>query len=118
MKDYPEPTVDLNIDDAAARGINNGDLVMVKTLRGAVPFRARVTENIMKGTVECVMGGGTPVGPKAWQEWNVNELTDINNYDEISGFPVYKVLLCEVERLNQVPKIQFHLLSLKKRGVR
>jgi len=46
------------------------------------------------------MGGGTPVGPKAWQEWNVNELTDLSNYDEISGFPVYKALLCEVEKIS------------------
>jgi cysteine desulfurase NifS len=53
----------------------------------------------MKGAVECMFGGGTPVGPKAWQEWNVNELTDLNNYDKISGFPVYKALLCDVERV-------------------
>ncbi|MFC2022488.1 cysteine desulfurase NifS, partial [Chloroflexota bacterium] len=37
----------------------------------------------------------------AWQEWNVNELTDINNYDVISGFPVYKALLCDVIRVRQ-----------------
>jgi len=53
----------------------------------------------MKGAVECMFGGGTPVGPKAWQEWNVNELTDLNNYDKISGFPVYKALLCDVEKV-------------------
>ena len=47
------------------------------------------------------MGGGTPVGPKAWQEWNVNELTDITNYDEISGFPVYKALLCDVMKVGE-----------------
>jgi cysteine desulfurase NifS len=45
------------------------------------------------------MGGGTPVGPKAWQEWNVNELTDLANYDEVSGFPVYKALLCDVAKI-------------------
>ncbi|MEJ2738598.1 MAG: IscS subfamily cysteine desulfurase [Dehalococcoidia bacterium] len=99
VKDYPEPTVDINTRDAEVRGIESGDLVQVSTPRGAVPFRAHVTERIMEGAVECVMGGGTPVGPKAWQEWNVNELTDINNYDEISGFPVYKVLLCEVAKI-------------------
>ncbi len=99
VKDNPEPIVELNIEDAEARGIENGDLVEVRTLRGAVPFRARVTADIMKGAIECNMGGGTPVGPKAWQEWNVNELTDINNYDEVSGFPVYKALLCDVVKL-------------------
>ena len=101
VKDNPEPTVELNGQDARERGIRDGDLVEVSTLRGSVPFRARVTESIMKGAVECNFGGGTPVGPKAWQEWNVNELTDLYNYDTISGFPVYKALLCEVTRIGK-----------------
>ena len=100
-KDNPEPTVEINLEDAEERGIKTGDLVEVRTPRGAVPFRARVTQDIVKGAVECNMGGGGPVGPKAWQEWNVNELTDLTNYDEISGFPVYKALLCEVVRTEE-----------------
>ena len=99
VTDNPEPIVEINIDDAEKRGIKDGDLVEVRTLRGSVPFRARVTPNIVKGAIECNMGGGTPVGPRAWQEWNVNELTDINNYDVISGFPVYKALLCDVAKI-------------------
>lgn len=98
---HPEPTVDLHPDDAGPRGIEDGDLVEVRTPRGAVPFRARVSEAIVPGAVECSMGGGTPVGPPAWNAWNANELTDLGNYDGISGFPVYKALLCEVRRLEQ-----------------
>ncbi len=98
VKDHPEPTVQLNTADADARGISSGDLVEVETPRGAVPFRAVVTDDIVAGAVECAMGGGTAVGPKAWREWNVNLLTDLSNYDEVSGFPVYKALLCEVKK--------------------
>ena len=101
VKDNPEPTVEINPDDAVPRGIEMGDLVEVSTPRGAVPFRARVTAAIVAGTIECNQGGGTPVGPKAWQQWNVNELTDLQNYDEISGFPVYKALLCEVRKIGE-----------------
>jgi cysteine desulfurase NifS len=101
VKDNPEPTVEINIEDAKERGVKSGDLVEVRTPRGSVPFRSRVTFDIAKGTIECNMGGGTPVGPKAWRKWNVNELTDLNNYDEISGFPVYKALLCEVVKLEE-----------------
>ncbi|MFC1846373.1 IscS subfamily cysteine desulfurase, partial [Chloroflexota bacterium] len=101
VKENPEPTVELNIEDARARGIKDGDLVEVSTLRGAIPFRAVVTKDIIQGAVECNMGGGTPVGPEAWKEWNVNELTDISNYDRISGFPVYKALLCNVAKIEQ-----------------
>jgi len=101
VKDNPEPVVEINVKDAEERGIQNGDLVEVHTARGSVPFRARVTPDIVKGAVECTFGGGTPVGPKPWQEWNVNELTDISNYDTISGFPVYKALLCDVAKIGQ-----------------
>jgi cysteine desulfurase NifS len=98
VKDNPEPVVEINAEDATQRGIQNGDLVEVRTARGRVPFRAKVSRNIVKGAIECMFGGGTPVGPKAWREWNVNQLTDINNYDPISGFPVYKALLCDVKK--------------------
>jgi len=99
LADTPEPLVEMNTEDAAERDIKSGDLVRVTTPRGSVPFRARVTDEIAKGCIECMFGGGTPVGPKPWQEWNVNELTDITNYDSISGFPVYKALLCDVQKV-------------------
>nr|VFK13185.1 MAG: cysteine desulfurase NifS [Candidatus Kentron sp. LFY] len=98
-KDSPEPQVDINTADAALRQISTGDRVEVRTRRGNVPFRARVTDDIVRGAIEANMGGGGPVGPKAWQESNVNLLTDLDNYDEISGFPVYKCLLCDVVKV-------------------
>jgi cysteine desulfurase NifS len=97
--DTPEPIVEINIEDAEKRDIQSGDLVRVITPRGSVHFRAKVTGDIAKGCIECMFGGGTPIGPRAWQEWNVNELTDISNYDSISGFPVYKALLCDVQKV-------------------
>ena len=48
--------------DAEARGIGDGDLVILKTLRGQVRMRAFVTEDIMAGTIDANMGGGGPVG--------------------------------------------------------
>ncbi len=100
-KDHPEPGVEINTRDAEVRGIAGGDLVEVRTGRGAVHFRARVTDDIVQGAIECNQGGGTPVGPKAWREWNVNNLTDNDNFDEITGFPVYKALLCDVVKIEE-----------------
>jgi cysteine sulfinate desulfinase/cysteine desulfurase-like protein len=91
----------MNTTDAAARQIRTGDQVEVRTLRGSVRFRARVTDDITQGAIEANMGGGGPNGPNAWQESNVNLLTDLSNYDEISGFPVYKCLLCEVVKVEE-----------------
>ncbi len=98
-KERPEPTVSINTGDAQSRGIKDGDLVHVRTMRGQVIMRAFVTDDIVAGTVDANMGGGGPVGPKAWQECNINELTDLQRYDPVSGFPVYKALLCDVARV-------------------
>jgi len=94
----PWPLVHLHTADAAARAIADGDEVDVVTPRGRVRFKAHVTEDIVRGAAEANMGGGGPLGPEAWRNANVNDLTDTSNYDPISGFPVYKALLCEVER--------------------
>ncbi len=92
----PEPTVTINRQDAEARGIAHGDRVRIRSPRGEVEMRALVTPDMVQGAVDANMGGGTPVGPVAWRDANVNELTDIGRYDPISGFPIYKTLLCEV----------------------
>ncbi|MGD8751865.1 MAG: molybdopterin-dependent oxidoreductase, partial [Anaerolineales bacterium] len=92
----PHPLVHLHLEDARIRDIQDGDKVFVITPRGRVPLWAKVTEDILKGVVEVNMGGGGPLGPQSWQEANINVLTDLNNRDPISGFPVYKALLCDV----------------------
>jgi len=110
VKDHREPTVDINEKDAAERGIKSGDIVEVRTRRGSVPFRAHVTDDIVRGAIECNMGGGTPVGTEAWQQWNVNELTDLTNFDKISGFPVYKALLCDVVKVEStISNNEYHI---------
>ena len=98
-RDRPEPTVTINSQDAEVRGIKGGDHVQVKTQRGHVSMRALVTDDIVRGAVDANMGGGGPVGPEAWQKCNINELTDLHHYDPVSGFPVYKALLCDVSKV-------------------
>jgi cysteine desulfurase NifS len=95
-KERPEPTVMVHSEDARFRSISHGDQVVVKSPRGQVRMRALVTGDIVRGAIEANMGGGGPLGPKAWQDCNINDLTDLR-YDPISGFPIYKALLCEVE---------------------
>jgi hypothetical protein len=48
--------------------------------------------------IEANAGGGSPIASRPWRESNVNELTDADNRDPISGFPVYKALLCDVAK--------------------
>lgn len=96
LRHLPSPVVHLHVTDASARGIAHDDPVWVVTPRGRVPFRACVSTDIVPGAVEVSAGGGGPLGPLAWQQANVNTLTDFEHRDPISGFPVYKALLCDV----------------------
>lgn len=96
LKLQDRPNILIHPEDAEPRGIKDGDRVWVKTKRGQVPFYAKVTRRITKGVIEANMGGGGPLQPQAWREANINELTDPENRDPISGFPVFKALLCEV----------------------
>jgi anaerobic selenocysteine-containing dehydrogenase len=98
MEKYPYPAVEMSAADARDRGIQTGDRVIVRTARGAVPMRAYVSERIMPGFVYAPAGGGGPLGTEEWRQANVNELADMGQFDEISGFPVYKTLLCQVSK--------------------
>jgi anaerobic selenocysteine-containing dehydrogenase len=101
LKLQDKPNILIHPEDAEPRGIRDGDKVCVRTKRGRVPFFAKVTQRITKGVIEANMGGGGPLQPKAWRQANVNELTDPENRDPVSGFPVFKALLCEVEKVSK-----------------
>ncbi|WDP91829.1 MAG: molybdopterin-dependent oxidoreductase [Desulfobacter sp.] len=98
IEKYPHPMVQMNPKDASDRNIENGDPVVVKTARGFVEMRAGITESIMEGFVYAPVGGGGPQGTDSWKKANVNVLTDLEQFDPISGFPVYKTLMCQVKK--------------------
>lgn len=87
----PQPRVQIHPDDAAARGIANGDTVEISSPRGAIQMQADVTDKMKVGVVHCFHG---------WNEANINELTDDKSLDPISGFPAFKSLLCEVRKVS------------------
>ena len=99
-KEKPVPTVMLNTLDAQERGIEDGDFVHIKTKRGQVGMYAFVTDDIVRGAIEASGMGGGALGSKVWQDACINDLTDLQRYDPISGFPVYKALLCDVVKVS------------------
>ncbi len=98
MEKYPYPLVQMNPLDAEKRKIKHEDPVMIKTARGSVMMRAFITKDIMQGFVYASVGGGGPQGTDEWKKANANILTDLEQFDPISGFPVYKTLLCQVKK--------------------
>jgi anaerobic selenocysteine-containing dehydrogenase len=73
-----EPLLDLHPDDAAARGIADGDLVRVHNTRGEVTARARVGDVVGRGVVALPSGwwGTRSPGGTAANELTTDELTD------------------------------------------
>jgi anaerobic selenocysteine-containing dehydrogenase len=98
MEKYPHPMVQMHPKDGEKRKIKTGDPVVVKTARGNVEMKAFLTEDIMQGYVYAPVGGGGPQGTDTWKKANVNVLTDLEQFDPISGFPVYKTLMCQVKK--------------------
>jgi len=98
LKLQPKPQVLIHPADAKVRGILDGDKVWVESPRGKVGVRAKMTDDVMTGQVELNVGGGSPIHAEEWREANANYVTDFENRDPISGFPVYKALLCDVRR--------------------
>jgi cysteine desulfurase NifS len=103
-KEKPVPTVMINTENAEERGISNGDLVNIITKRGKVEMYALVTSDIVKGAIEANGMGGGALGSEEWQKACINDLTDIGRFDPISGFPVYKALLCDVVKVAEGKK--------------
>jgi anaerobic selenocysteine-containing dehydrogenase len=86
----PELTAEIHPKTAAEYGINDKDMIEVRTKRGAITVKANVTEDIIPGAVNIGHG---------WQENNVNILTDDAPVDPVSGNPSLKAMLCRVTRI-------------------
>jgi anaerobic selenocysteine-containing dehydrogenase len=87
----PEPEAEMNPDTARALGIRSGDMIRVRTLRGAIRMKALVTEMISPGILAV---------PHGWVDGNANVLTD-NARDPISGFPPFRAALCNLSKTDE-----------------
>ncbi len=97
----PHCALHLSTGDAERLGISTGDQVRLRTRRGAVELPAAVDSKLLAGHVWVPNGFGMAYpderGDLVVQGINVNELTDVNDRDPISGCPHHKYTLCQVE---------------------
>ncbi|MEH6307625.1 molybdopterin oxidoreductase family protein [Olivibacter sp. CPCC 100613] len=84
---YPEPLLEIHPELAFRYGIQNGDMIRVKTRRGEAEFPAQVVETIREDTVFIPYHWG---GKHA-----ANQLT-IGNLDPVSKIPEFKVCACQL----------------------
>ncbi len=88
-KREPHPRIQMNPEDAEARGISDGDDVVISSPVNSIKMKAWVTDIILDGVVHA---------PHGWREANINSLYPDDNLDPVSGYPSFKSSLCQVEK--------------------
>jgi formate dehydrogenase (NADP+) alpha subunit len=84
-----EETVDIHPDDALALGITDGEIVKVRSRRGELQVKAKITEQVVPGLVFMSFH---------WFETPTNVLT-LNEYDPISGTAEYKACAVAISKM-------------------
>jgi anaerobic selenocysteine-containing dehydrogenase len=87
-----EGTVDLHPEDARARNITAGQWLTLSSPRGVIHMKARISEAVHPGVVRIAWGWGE-VDPQA----NVNNLTDDDRRDPVTGTPSNRSFMCRIE---------------------
>ncbi|MDI6796287.1 MAG: molybdopterin dinucleotide binding domain-containing protein, partial [Desulfatibacillaceae bacterium] len=93
-KRCPKAQANLHKEDAAERGINDGDLLKISTPRGEVKMIAQISDAVQKGWIQLGWGFGD-----ADPEAGVNLLTDDNLRDPVTCTPSARSFYCKVEKI-------------------
>lgn len=87
----PEPLAEIHPTTARDHGIIDGEMIFVETRKGRIKMKARVTADIAPRVVSI---------PHGWAQANANILTDVQERDPVSGYPMLKGLLCRIAKAN------------------
>ena len=83
----PDPTCEINRQDAACLGLKDGDSAILSSPYGEIRMKVKVTSKIKPGVILTVPG---------YSEANVNNLIGRDHLDPYSGFPGYKGMRCNI----------------------
>jgi len=86
----PEAIAELHSKIAKELGINEGEYISIKTLRGGIKVKAQITESIHPRVISILHG---------WPQANANNLTDHKLRNPVMGTPELRALLCRVEKI-------------------
>jgi len=94
---YPEPLVRIHPQDAAERGIREGDEVEVTSSQGKIRIKSKVEDNGKVGHVLVDFGWGNPTDGKA----SINSLTSDEYFNPVSGATPNRLFPCEVRKIER-----------------
>jgi len=86
----PEAIAELHLEIAKELGINEDEHISIKTLRGGIKVKTKLTDSIYPRAVSILHG---------WSQANANNLTDHILRNPVIGTPELRALLCRVEKI-------------------
>jgi anaerobic selenocysteine-containing dehydrogenase len=90
----PHPWVELQQVKANELGVEEGEIVVVETLRGSIELTVKFNDEIHPGVIFI---------PHGWDAANANILTDNEKLDPVTGFPADRSLLARI--VKKAPKL-------------
>ena len=107
LKMHPEPAIEVNREDALALGLGDGDWVQVSNPLGArLRARIRLADGLVRGVLRARHGWGqsSPFLTRSrGVGYNINELTDDENFNAITGNAGFGDMMVAVERDSAPP---------------
>ncbi len=108
----PYPITELHPDTAAEYGIADGDWIYIESPRGRITQKARVTDRMLRGVVNCQIGWWFPEKPEkpdfGLMEVNANVLTSMDEpFDPAMGTYQLRALLCRIRKNPDVTDADF-----------
>lgn len=85
-----EAMADLHPDDAKALNIKENDRIRIKNESGTIQVKAHITHTALPGDIYMYHG---------YQEADVNELIPIDHTDPYTGFPGFRQVRCQIEKV-------------------
>lgn len=95
---YPTVEVLINSTDAAARGVLDGDTVLVFNDRGATQRKAKVTERVPPGVIALPQGPWFDPGPDGVDRGGAQNVLSCDDIDRIGGSASMNSVLVEIKK--------------------
>ncbi len=95
VKEAPNCFVDIHAHDAKEKGIRGGDLIKIENPRGHITMKARISDVVYPGSIRIAWGCGE-MDPEA----NLNNLTDDEKRNDITGTPCSRSFMCRIEKVS------------------
>jgi anaerobic selenocysteine-containing dehydrogenase len=87
---HDTPGIYVNPDDASRLGLSNGDVAVVRSRHGELEGHVKLDPTLVSGAISV---------PHGWEgRYNVNQLTSVDDIDEITGMPLFSNLPVELAK--------------------